>query len=128
MNIIAKVEDIRCELAEADDYLKVLNGIVVCLHRYGYEEGARNQTIVDLTMCAYMLGLDARMVLDSLVNDVRLIDPADDDEDPYDRMYRVLDYTYAFDWDWLIEPDDYLTLADADDGAYGKPPLRFVIM
>lgn len=124
MNVIAKVENVRCELADADDYINVLNGIAVDLHRYGYCEGSRNQCIVDMTMSAYMLGLDPRMVLDCFAVDTGLVDPTLDDEDPWDRMYRVLDYTHAFCWDWLVEPDDYLTMAEEWDD---EVPLRFVI-
>lgn len=91
-----------------DEYVSLLNGISYACHRYDeYSEGYRNTIAVDLTVASYMLGLDAQEVLKEFV--IRgLIDPLKDDEAPIARVDRVLNYRYKFDWDWMIDPDQYL--------------------
>ena len=105
----------RCDKDSVDDYVRLMNGISYACHRYDeYSEGYRNQVAVDFTVGCWMLGLDAIKVLRDF-EFYRLIDPANDDEQPIDRIGRVLDYTDSFSWDWMIDPDSYLTYGDVDE-------------
>lgn len=98
-----------------NDYISMMNGIVYACSRYGkYRECYRNQIAVDLTVGSYMLGLDAFDVLNEFIC-ADLVDPVSDDEEPSDRVDRVLNYTYRFDWDWMIDPDDYTGYQDLDE-------------
>ena len=112
-------EDLENNVNIIDEYVDLLNGIAYACQRYDeYSEGSRNTVAVDLTVACYMLGLDALQILDMFVK-ASLIDPARDDQDPEGRVYRVLDYRYKFDWDWMIDPEQYLNIAkvykDRDD-------------
>lgn len=101
-------EDLENNVNIIDEYVDLLNGIAYACNRYDeYSEGNRNTVAVDLTVACYMLGLDALKILDMFVK-AELIDPAWDDEDPEGRVYRVLEYRYKFDWDWMIDPEQYL--------------------
>lgn len=98
-----------------NDYISMMNGIVYACSRYSeYREGYRNQIAVDLTVGSYMLGLDAFDVLNEFIC-ADLIDPASDDEEPRDRVGRVLNYTYGFDWDWMIDPSSFIGFQDLDE-------------
>lgn len=118
-------DEVRCDEFDIDQYVNVLNGIVYfCKKRSGFYRGFRNTIAVDLTVAAYMLGLDAIEVLDKLV-ELDVIDPSDDDEDTWNRVRTVLDYDESFCWTWMIDPDVYF--------AHGKTsmmvstlPIRFV--
>lgn len=91
----------------AEDYVTLLNGIIdECYNREGYTEGTRNEVAVDLTVAAYMLGLEPLEVLDQLI-EAKVIDPADDDDDPRDRVRIVKDYADRFSWDWMLNPEYY---------------------
>ena len=96
----------------AQEYVDLMNGISFTCERYNeYHEGYRNTVAVDLTVGAWMLGLDPFNVLDYLV-EANVINPGFDDESPNTRIHRVLDYAERFDWDWMINPDDYLSYKD----------------
>lgn len=101
-------EDIFCDEEMAEDYIKVLNGIIYSCVRYDeYSEGNRNKVALDLTVACYELGLDALEVLDKLVK-IGAIDPQKDDEAPIIRVERALNYSHRFDWDYMIDPEDYV--------------------
>jgi len=103
---IAK-DEVLCDEDEAQDYVNVLNGIVVdCFKNAGFSVGYRNTIAVDLTVSAYMLGLDPIDVLDKLV-ELKVINPEDDDETTCDRVRTVMDYKDRFDWDYMIDPEQY---------------------
>lgn len=91
----------------AEDYVTLLNGIIdECYNREGYTEGTRNEVAVDLTVAAYCLGLEPLEVLDQLI-EAKVIDPANDDGDPRDRVRIVKDYADRFSWDWMLNPGYY---------------------
>lgn len=114
-----------CPDTEAKDYVDVLNGIVHdCYRNHGFREGNRNNIIVDMTVAAYMLGLDATDVLYRFA-ECGILDPSEDDEDTYDRVKTVLEYTAFFNWDWMIDPDGWVTLAQ--DYAGEDNPILFTI-
>lgn len=103
-----------------EDYVKLANGIVFGCQEYGdYSQGSRNTIAVDLTVACYMLGLDVMDVVEHLLYE-EVINEGDDDEYVRDRFERVLGYRYAFDWDWMIDPDqfvDYTSYGSYDEGA-----------
>ena len=104
-------DELVCQETEAADYAGVLNGIVHdCYRNHAFQEGNRNNVIVDMTVAAYMLGLDAVDVLDKFVEH-GILDPSEDDEDTYERVDTVLDYKDSFSWDWMIDPGSMLYLA-----------------
>jgi len=118
-------DELVCQDTEAESYVAVLNGIVHdCYRNHAFQEGNRNNVIVDLTVAAYMLGLGVFDVLDKLVQN-GVIDPDDDDEDPYDRAETVLLYDKSFSWDWMIDPDGWVTLAQEHAGE--DNPVLFTI-
>lgn len=88
-------------------YVKLANGIMwECQEYGGYSLGFRNTIAVDLTVACYMLGLDVMDVVKDMI-DLGVIFESDDDEMVSERFDRVLGYKHAFDWDWMIDPDDY---------------------
>lgn len=100
-----------CDVDSSQDYLDVLNGISrFCSEYHGYSEGYRNEIAVNLTVSCYMLGLSVAEVLE-IMEDEGLIDPKFDDEDPRVRVGRILNYADRFDWDYLLDPDTYLTMS-----------------
>lgn len=104
-------DELVCEETNAADYVDVLNGIVHdCYRNHAFQEGNRNNIIVDMTVAAYMLGLSAMDVLDKF-SEHGILDVTEDDEDTYDRIKTVLDYQDSFSWDWMIDPDGWVTLA-----------------
>lgn len=108
-------EDLENNVNIIDEYVSLLNGIsYVCRMYDEYSEGYRNTVAVDLTVASYMLGLDAQEVLRKFIV-AGLIDPSNDDEVPANRVGRVLDYRYKFDWDWMIDPDGYLSYGDVTE-------------
>lgn len=118
-------DELVCQETEAADYVDVLNGIVHdCYRNHAFQEGNRNNVIVDMTVAAYMLGLDATDVLDKFVEH-GILDPSEDDEDTYDRVKTVLEYTMFFNWDWMIDPDGCVTLAQDYKGE--DNPVTFTI-
>ncbi len=104
-------EDLENNANIIDEYVDLLNGIAYACQRYDeYSQGNRNTVAVDLTVACYMLGLvDVQRILDMFIK-ASLIDPARDDENPETRVYRVLEYRYRFDWDWMIDPEQYLNV------------------
>ena len=118
-------DELVCQETEAADYVAVLNGIAhACYKNDAFQEGNRNNVIVDMTVAAYMLGLSAMDVLDKFIEH-SIIDPSDDDEDTYDRVKTVLEYIQSFSWDWMIDPDGWVTLAQDYKGE--DNPVLFAI-
>lgn len=111
---------------EVEGFVSVMNGIAYKCRTMGYGQGWRNEIMVNLTVASYMLGLDPEQVLDDFVS-TDLIDCSDDDEDPYDRATRVLDYKRRFSWDWMIDAGWWRQVGETavDEGAY--LPVRFEI-
>lgn len=92
-------------------YVDVLNGLAYsCYHYDEFSVGYRNTVALDLTVSSHMLGLDPIWVLDRFV-DLKLIDPKDDDEDTYGRVYKAKEYWYRFDEDYMIDADTYARYA-----------------
>lgn len=121
---IAK-DEVLADEAHALVYLSILNGIVYdCHQQNGFTEGCRNQVAVDLTVAAHMLGLDPEDVLKKLV-DAKVIDLSKDDEDTFERVRRVMQYNDRFSWDYMIDPDAYLTANMENDGT--EVPVTFVL-
>lgn len=118
-------DELVCQETEAADYVAVLNGIVHdCYRNHAFKEGNRNNVIVDMTVAAYMLGLSAMDVLDKFIEH-GILDPSEDDEDTYDRVSTVLLYDNDFSWDWMIDPDGWVALAQ--DYAGEDNPVLFTI-
>lgn len=110
----------------AKDYVTLLNGIVDECHNHdGYTEGTRNEVAVDLTVAAYFLGLEPVDVLDQLI-EAKVIDPANDDDDPHDRVRVVKDYADRFSWDWMLNPEYYHSrgMRSAEDA---DVPVRYCL-
>ena len=104
MDIIDIVRDeVIANEDDVQDYVDVLNGIVKFCHQNGFKRGWRNTIIVDLTVGAWMLGLDPYDTLGKLVK-AGVIDTKSDDEDTYVRMERVTQYENRFEWSWMIDP------------------------
>ena len=121
---IAK-DEVLADEAHALVYLSILNGIVLdCYQQNGFTEGYRNQIAVDLTVAANMLGLDPEDVLQKLV-DAKVIDLSKDDEDTFERVRRVMQYSDRFSWDYMIDPDAYLTANMENDGT--EVPITFTL-
>lgn len=121
---IAK-DEVLADEEHALIYLSILNGIVYdCHQQNGFTEGYRNQIAVDLTVAAHMLGLDPEDVLQKLV-DAKVIDLSKDDEDTFERVRRVMQYSDRFSWDYMIDPDAYLTANMENDGT--DVPIMFVL-
>lgn len=98
--------------SHAQGYVNLMNGISYACEKFNeYQEGYRNTVAVDLTVGAWMLGLDPFNVLAHFV-EANVIDPLCDDESPNKRIDRVLAYAERFDWDWMIDPDDFLSYCD----------------
>lgn len=108
-------EDLENNAKIIDEYVDLLNGIAYACQMYDeYSQGSRNTVAVDLTVACYMLGLDAQQISDLFIK-ASLINPARDDEDPETRIDRVLNYRYKFDWDWMIDPEQYLNVMTCKD-------------
>lgn len=107
----------------AEDYVKVLNGIVTECHEEGYRQGWRNEIIVNMVVSAYILGLDPMQVL-NLLKANELIKDEDDDEWPAVRVQRVADYQDSFSWDWMIDANWWSKRADTGTTT---PPVKFVL-
>ncbi len=102
------IHDIRCDEDSAQDYINVLNGLIVDCARYGgYKEGYRNEMILDMTVSSYMLGLNPEEVLVECFMHDGLITNGMDDEQPTDRLSKMLDYEDRFDWNYMLDPDSY---------------------
>lgn len=115
-----------CDEESVQDYVDVLNGIVFDCRHGGFSVGYRNQVAVDLTVAAYMLGLDAINVLEWLTEN-GVIHLCDDDEDTYHRVETVLDYKRRFDWGYMIDPDYYVAMAHEHAGDIKDMPVQLVI-
>lgn len=110
----------------AEDWTLVLNGIVwECMYNAGFSTGYRNEVAVTMTVAAYLLGLEPIEVLDTLIRE-GVIDPDDDDENTWDRVYKVLAYTHSFSWDWALNTDLYRDRAI--DHADEKVPVKFRVI
>lgn len=116
-------DECLCNEDDIQDYIDVLNGIVCECVRGNFKEGYRNQVAVDLTVAAYMLGLDAELVLHELIVE-RVINPLDDDEDTLRRVETVLDYSHRFAWGYMIDPETY---THAANDWSSKLPVEFRI-
>lgn len=102
--ILVDRENVRCHKDDIDQYLAVLNGIVVDCMESGYRFGYRNQIMVNLVVSSYELGLDPTSVLREFMHN-NLIDERMDDERPIDRLGRIMNYTDRFCWEWMVEPE-----------------------
>ena len=105
--ILVDPKHVRCDKDETDQYLAVLNGIVVdCMER-GYRLGYRNMIMVNLVVSSYELGLEPETVLNEFKKNL-LIDDRMDDERPIDRLNKIMKYTDSFCWEWMIEPETHV--------------------
>ena len=119
-------DEVLADEDSVQDYVDLLNGIVwECANNFGFDRGSRNTIAVDLTVGAYMLGLDPVDVLGKLVGN-NVIHLSDDDEDTYARVRTVMDYSRRFSWEWMIDPDMYVDIARINKIAdNGVMPVRF---
>ena len=119
-------DEVLADEDSVQDYVDLLNGIVwECANNFGFDRGSRNTVAVDLTVAAYMLGLDPIGVLDKLI-DRKVIHPSDDDEDTHVRVKTVMDYSRRFSWEWMIDPDMYVDIARINKIAdNGIMPVKF---
>lgn len=110
-NVRIYPKDEEADPGIAQWYVDVLNGLAYACYQYDeFSEGYRNTVALNLTVSSYMLGLDPIVVLDKFV-ELRLIDPKDDDEDTYGRVYKAEEYRYKFDKDYMIDTDTYTRYA-----------------
>lgn len=117
---------VLCDKESIDDYVELLNGLVWDCNQYdGYKVGYRNTMALDLTVASYMLGLDPERVMSEFIK-AGLIAKVMDDEDPMDRVKRALDYKDRFDWDYLIDPDDYMGYAPSTSES--EYPIYFKVL
>lgn len=105
--ILIDRSNIQCDPDLIDQYLAVLNGIVVDCMESGYRSGYRNMIMVNLVVSSYELGLDPDSVLDEFMK-AKLIDARMDDERPFDRLDRIMNYTHSFCWEWMVEPEAHV--------------------
>jgi hypothetical protein len=105
--ILVDPKHVRCDEDEIDQYLAVLNGIVVDCMESGYRLGYRNMIMVNLVVSSYELGLEPETVLNEFKRNV-LIDDRMDDERPIDRLNKIMKYTDSFCWEWMIEPEAHV--------------------
>lgn len=99
------------DLDTAQWYANVLNGLAYACYQYNeFSVGYRNTVALDLTVSSHMLGLDPIRVLDKFV-ELKLIDPKDDDEDTYDRVYKAKEYWHRFDKEYMIDANTYARYA-----------------
>jgi hypothetical protein len=92
---------------EAQDFVDVLNGVVDYLNNvHGYNEGVRNEVMLDITVCMYVLCLPYKDTLNTF-RELDLVSDDRDDEDPEVRMRRALDYSDRFTYDYMIDPNYY---------------------
>lgn len=128
-DVVYKVSKADAAVPDAvvGDYVQVLNGLAAKCAEGGYDVGWRNDIIVDLTVAAYLLGVEPECVLDDFVY-TDLIDCSDDDEDPYDRLARVLDYKPRYSWNWMIDAEWWRRVGEKaiEDGTY--LPVRFELV
>ena len=118
-------DELICKETEAANYVDVLNGIAYDCHRnHAFQEGNRNNIIVDMTVAAYMLGLSAMDVLDKFVEH-GILDLSEDDEDTYDRVKTVLLYANDFSLGWMIDPVGWVATAHLYAGK--DNPVLFTI-
>lgn len=113
--------------SEVLDWVRVLNGIAYKCQNDGYCPGWRNEIMVNMTVASYMLGIEPEDVLDDFVR-TSLIDCSDDDEDPYDRMTKVLDYKRRFSWDWMIDAAWWRGLGIKAEDEETHLPVRFTLV
>lgn len=122
MTIDIATDEIMCDECEAQRYVYVLNGLSYHCQEGGWRLGWRNEVIVNMTVSAYQLGLDAIEVLNEFVK-AGIIDPESDDESTLKRVGTVLDYSWEFSWDWMIDPAEWEKLGKDHDNDELK--LRF---
>ena len=126
------IHDIRCDENDAPYYINVLNGLVVdCVRNKGYKEGYRNEMILDMTVSSSILGLNPEEVLVECFMHDGLITNGMDDEQPTDRLSKMLDYEDRFDWDYTLDPDTYYTFGttiDDDVPEEQQVPFKFQLV
>lgn len=122
MTIDIATDEIMCDESEAQRYIYVLNGLSYHCQEGGWRLGWRNEIVVNLTVSAWELGLDAIEVLNKFI-DNGLIDPATDDQSTVGRVNTVLDYIYEFSWDWMIDAAEWEKLGKMHENDELK--LRF---
>lgn len=107
----------------AQSYVDVLNGLSFHCQNGGWKQGYRNEIAVNLTVSAYLLGLDA---IDTLIEFVKadIIDTSKDDQSTEDRIETVLLYDQNFDWNWMIDAPFWQSLGK-DHGKDDDLKLRF---
>ena len=96
-------------------YVDVLNGLSYHCQAGGWKQGYRNEIAVNLTVAAYLLGLDAIDTLNEFVK-AGIIDPSTDDQSTEGRVETVLLYDRDFDWNWMIDAPFWQSLGKD----YGK--------
>ena len=124
-NVVEVVKDEAVDSENVDGYVDILNGIIVDCFKYGaYRQGRRNTIAVDFTVAAHMCGFDPLTELrlfwkHGLINDIN------DDEDSESRVERVMEYDRDFCWEWMIDPDDFVELAEEHTS---DMPLKYVLV
>ena len=105
---------------DAASLIDILNGLVyLCAHHNWFSPGHRNEVILNITVSAWMLGLNPENTLDEFVS-INIIDPHKDDEDTFTRMRRMLNYTDRFSFDYMMNT----TIYESYGHMIGSPDLR----
>ena len=100
---------------DIDEYITLLNGLSYCCQHYDeYQEGMRNNIAVDFTVASFMLGLPVLCVLNTFMHE-DLIDEVNDDEFPVERVSTVLRYNESFSWNYMIDPDHWLSYGNLNE-------------
>ena len=124
--ILVDPKHVRCDKDETDQYLAVLNGIVVDCMESGYRPGYRNMIMVNLVVSSYELGLEPEAVLHEFKKSL-LIDDCMDDERPIDRLNKIMKYTDSFCWEWMIEPDMHVDYDQKENINNGEDEERDIV-
>jgi len=95
-------------IEEFGKLMYTLNGLSIDCQSGGFQEGSRNEIVLDIVVCSELLGLDALDTISDFL--ITVIDPQKDDENTYERVKRMLSYRGRFSYDYMLSPKYYYTL------------------
>ena len=117
------MDKVNCKPREINTFLDIVNGIAVFLYDEGYEEGCRNNVMVDLVCALGILGFPWDEVIQTMDC---LCFFMGDDEDPLDRAERIAGYDKQFSWGWMIDPSSWIDIwAETPRDKREEMPIKF---
>lgn len=108
--IHTSTDECLCDKEDAKKYVEVANACLLLMTNDYYNQGNRNDLILDLYVSVYMLGLNINNVLKHHSLYDRL--DARDDEHVSDRIRRMGRYEERFDWYYMQSPNHWLYCAE----------------